>query len=312
MRDQYAGDISDLLKLALLRKLARDDRTIGVAWYYNSGHDGRSDGRHREYCDEPKWASLDEVILNALKKLPEQSVAALEKLSIWPAKTRFHRVPMADTGNRRGWADNMRKTLQDASIVFLDPDNGVGPATERHATIAEVAAMRRPGRAVVLIKFPGRQQKHSQQIEDYHNLLHDQAGTLSVVTACTCVWLKQPRTRWFTIVDADSALIARAEDFAHLLNGIDKCGADVVCGRWGAGNPGSPVSIGNPSTSEQARPQAGTRGRTGATGNVCPECGHQFKGSGFDGIDAHWRARHEAIMPYREAWPLLKAGIYRR
>jgi hypothetical protein len=154
MRDQYAGDISDLLKLALLRKLARDDRTMGVGWYYNSGHDGRSDGRHREYCDEPKWASLDEVVLSALKKLPEQSVAALEKLSIWPAKTCFHRVPMPGTGNRHSWADNMRKILHDASIVFLDPDNGVGLASERHATIAEVASMRRLGRAVVLIKFP--------------------------------------------------------------------------------------------------------------------------------------------------------------
>jgi hypothetical protein len=219
---------------------------------------------------------------------------------------------MPGTGNRRGWADNMRKILQDASIVFLDPDNGVGPTTERHATTAEVAAMRRPGRAVVLIKFPGRRQKHSQQIEDYHNLLHDRAGTLSVVTVCTCVWLKQPRTRWFTIVDADSALIARAEDFARLLNGIEKCGADVVCGQWDPVNSGSPFTIGNAPTSKQARPQARTTVRAGATGNVCPECGHQFKGSGFDGIDAHWRAKHEAIMPYREAWPLLKAGIYRR
>jgi hypothetical protein len=27
---------------------------------------------------------------------------------------------------------------------------------------------------------------------------------------------------------------------------------------------------------------------------ICPECGHEFKGNGFDGIDAHWRANHEA------------------
>lgn len=45
--------------------------------------------------------------------------------------------------------------------------------------------------------------------------------------------------------------------------------------------------------------------------NVCPECGHQFKGKGFDGIDAHWRARHETVMPYREAWPLIKSRNYR-
>ncbi len=28
---------------------------------------------------------------------------------------------------------------------------------------------------------------------------------------------------------------------------------------------------------------------------VCPECGHVFQGNGWDGIDAHWRAKHEGI-----------------
>lgn len=43
---------------------------------------------------------------------------------------------------------------------------------------------------------------------------------------------------------------------------------------------------------------------------VCPECGHEFKGNGWDGIDAHWKSKHEKVMPYDEAWPLLKAGTY--
>ena len=33
MRDQYAGDISDVLKFAFLRTLAGQDKTLGVAWY---------------------------------------------------------------------------------------------------------------------------------------------------------------------------------------------------------------------------------------------------------------------------------------
>lgn len=45
--------------------------------------------------------------------------------------------------------------------------------------------------------------------------------------------------------------------------------------------------------------------------NVCPECGHVFQGNGWDGIDAHWRAAHGGVMPYEEAWPLIKAGTYR-
>ena len=43
---------------------------------------------------------------------------------------------------------------------------------------------------------------------------------------------------------------------------------------------------------------------------VCPECGHVFQGNGWDGVDAHWKAKHETSMPYAEAWPLLKAGTY--
>jgi hypothetical protein len=44
----------------------------------------------------------------------------------------------------------------------------------------------------------------------------------------------------------------------------------------------------------------------------CPECGHRFQGQGWDGIDAHWKAKHEAIMPYAEAWPLIRVGKYRK
>src|SRR5262249_48220648 len=40
---------------------------------------------------------------------------------------------------------------------------------------------------------------------------------------------------------------------------------------------------------------------------TCPICHHAFQGNGWDGIDAHWRAKHENIMPYKEAWPLIQA-----
>ncbi|MCB1860955.1 MAG: hypothetical protein KDI47_04390 [Gammaproteobacteria bacterium] len=44
---------------------------------------------------------------------------------------------------------------------------------------------------------------------------------------------------------------------------------------------------------------------------ICPECGYRFRGNGWDGIDAHWRAKHESVMTYSKAWPLIKAGVYR-
>ncbi len=43
---------------------------------------------------------------------------------------------------------------------------------------------------------------------------------------------------------------------------------------------------------------------------VCPECGHVFTGKGWDGIDSHWKAHHEAIMSYENAWKLLENDKY--
>lgn len=43
---------------------------------------------------------------------------------------------------------------------------------------------------------------------------------------------------------------------------------------------------------------------------ICPECGHRFAGRGWDGIEAHWRSKHADVMPYEEAWQLIKAGSY--
>src|SRR6202021_1986975 len=101
MRDQYAADVPALLKLSFLRALACDDRSFGVGGYYNPAHDGRPDGRHREYCSEPKWKSLDPTLFDALVLLSNSpSVSALEKLNIWPKQTCFHRVPVPLSGRR--------------------------------------------------------------------------------------------------------------------------------------------------------------------------------------------------------------------
>jgi hypothetical protein len=43
---------------------------------------------------------------------------------------------------------------------------------------------------------------------------------------------------------------------------------------------------------------------------VCPECGHVFSDYGWEGIDTHWRAHHEDIMSYENAWELIRNDKY--
>jgi hypothetical protein len=106
MRDQYATDISDYLKFAFLRATAQHDRQLGIAWYYLPGHDGRPDGRHVEYKSEPAWRALDDQLYDQLVALVEPSVAALERLTIWPARTEFHRIPVT-APTRPEWVGGM-------------------------------------------------------------------------------------------------------------------------------------------------------------------------------------------------------------
>jgi len=43
---------------------------------------------------------------------------------------------------------------------------------------------------------------------------------------------------------------------------------------------------------------------------VCPECGHVFSTHGWDGIDVHWRAHHENVISYENAWKLISKDKY--
>ena len=46
----------------------------------------------------------------------------------------------------------------------------------------------------------------------------------------------------------------------------------------------------------------------------CPECLQVFRNehNAWTGIDAHWKSKHDHIMPYNEAWPFIKSGEYAR
>jgi hypothetical protein len=235
MRDQYAGDISDLLKLALLRALAKD-RSLGIAWYYNALHDGRPDGRHIEYLSEQRWSEFDPALMTALRSLTQRSVSALEQLPIWPEQIRFHRDPLPRATGRKEWAAAMNQALGGCRLVFLDPDNGLGETTLRHATFEEVKLLRRPGeRALVLIKFPGRESFGAQEAR-YHDHLRTKTGVEHLLTMRTSVTVPAkngavaPRFRWFTLLDPDDELAARFDVFANQLSRIRNVNAVISDG----------------------------------------------------------------------------------
>ena len=299
MRDQFAGDISDLLKFSLLRSLAGEDKSLGVGWYFVPEHNGRPDGMHREFCHEPNWKSLDENVWEGLRNLKQRSVEELEKLQFWRGEPKFHREPVPGIVLRQAWFSRLKDRLNGCSLVFLDPDNGLGKGGKLHATTEEIRGIRQERRAVVLISFPGRVQ-HDEQAELLHHRLTSDAGARVLMTIATAVMVGgKPRVRWFTIIDPDEALAARAKSFVEKLNSILACKAHFV-------PRASKRDLGP--IRDQVRQMEARENQE----RICPECGYQFRGRGFVGIDAHWKAKHESLMPYSQAWPLIQAGKYRR
>lgn len=222
------------MKFAFLRALTGTDRTLGVAWYYSQKNDGRTDGRHLEWREESAWRQLDPQLHEGLSTLPERSVAALEAAAIWPKGTAFHREPIPYKKHRSSWAEKKRTALNEANIIFFDPDNGLGKADAKHATLEEVLNSRRTGKAVVFITFPAYV-PHDEQVQKLHEKLIREAGASSLVTLRTSVSVPTktpnkfvPRARWFTVVDPDSALIDRTNAFSESLKIVPRVSANVV------------------------------------------------------------------------------------
>ncbi len=296
MRDQFAGDISDLLKFALLRTLAANDKRLGIGWYFVPGDNGRPDGRHREFCTATTWKNLDEAVWKALVDLPKRSVEALEELPFWPSGTIFHRNPILIGKQRESWFEEMKNRLAECDLVFLDPDNGLGSSSKKHARVKEIRIMRKDGRVVILIKFPAFI-PHKEQIANYHRQLMKEAGAKSVFTITTSVRMAgTPRSRWFTIIDGEGVVEVRATKFADTLRQI----------------PGCKVHCFNGDLLDNSFAVVDSSIEAGPGRKSCPECDRLFKGNGYGGMDAHWKANHELIMPYSTAWPLIKSGKYSR
>lgn len=234
MRDQYAGDISDFLKLSLLRSIVPPGKRLGVAWYYVPGHDRRPDGRHLEYLNEDSWRVLDRPLYKMLKAIrTNRSVLALEGLQAWLTPTVFHRDAVEVSSRRTAWASGMVECLRAADFIFADPDNGLsreGVIHRKNATLDEVNALASPARPVVLIRFPSRNGTHLEQLTAHHSRL----SIFRPITLRTCVAVRNkigipsPRIRWFTILNASKEIRESVQNFQRRLASIKGARAEVV------------------------------------------------------------------------------------
>jgi hypothetical protein len=110
---------------------------------------------------------------------------------------------------RQIWAKEMIEATNEADLLFLDPDNGIQGRriTPKHVALAEIAALRRQGRALVMVqRQSGRQAEPKYLAEKLQSL------------GCRRIELIRFRlvsSRFFVVADHDVAISQRIAAFSR-------------------------------------------------------------------------------------------------
>jgi hypothetical protein len=156
MQNRYVGDIGDYLKLSILRTLSPGYR-LGVAWWLFTDETHNGDGRHVGYLKRPDlWRHLDPELFDALRHVVlsgQRNVRALRAPGLIPGAIYADDViptggPIAQRlSARRAWLAGVQRALEQANVLFLDPDNGLEPAGFRPTAL-------KSGKSIMLTELP--------------------------------------------------------------------------------------------------------------------------------------------------------------
>lgn len=128
MQDRYVGDIGDFGKLGFLRALEIAGLSLGVNWYYTTPSRSekiQGDGRH---LIDQKYFDCDQNLASTLYKLSKsqtsRNLVTLENSHVLQTGI-FFRAQVPGKESRVNWHQHALDALQQADLVFLDPDNGL-------------------------------------------------------------------------------------------------------------------------------------------------------------------------------------------
>lgn len=173
MKNQYLTDLGDYGKYGLLRFLAGKGVRIGVNWYLTPD-DGSTNGKFKDFLERQAedWMIDQELFekLQEIHALPENKVEDVERAGLIPGAVYYPDLldqkdlsSSERKANRRRWFEASVPALQDAELIFADPDNGISyrmtagrKNNEKYILPCEAEAYYRSGKDVVFYCHKGR------------------------------------------------------------------------------------------------------------------------------------------------------------
>jgi hypothetical protein len=175
MKNQYIGDIGDYGKYGLLRYLAERGIRIGINWYLTD-KDGSSDGKFTNYLNRSENRICDPELFDSLKEIAfreDKSIQMIEDANLIPGAIYYSEKlntmeldPQARELCRRQWFNNSVIMLDNADLIFADPDNGITyrkkakhKGSDKYVLPAEIAEYYNRGKDVVFYCHKGRRRQ---------------------------------------------------------------------------------------------------------------------------------------------------------
>lgn len=202
MQNRYTGDIGDFGKFLLLKHLFPNE-SIATIWYLYPDESHNTDGSHTveeanikvyQYC-----CAIDPTMseqFNAIHREPSRHVGLFETYPVLP-NAHYFKEPIVGEGEnyRQRWLKRAMRFIEEkqSSVVCLDPDNGIEPASMaklttikqgKYATYAELEAfftIRCVDHLVIYQHFH-RQGPHETQMKDAKQKFETLYGGRAVVT----------------------------------------------------------------------------------------------------------------------------------
>ena len=175
MKNQYVGDIGDYGKYSLLRFVALHGIRVGVNWYLTD-NDASSDGKFTDFLKKEAERDFDPYVYDELKIIVEmydrskRTVQMIQDANLIPEALYYDKKidsdgisPMKRAWNRLHWFDHSKSALDDADLIFADPDNGItyrktsrNKGCEKYILPEEIALYYYSGKDVVFYCHKGR------------------------------------------------------------------------------------------------------------------------------------------------------------
>ena len=280
-----------------------EGQTLGIAWYLYPDETHNKDGGHVAYLQNPReWRALDAELFDRLKSIVrsgERDIGQMETSGLF-GECAFSGRLLSFEGDKGTWAKrraswfrDVLSDLEDCTVVFADPDNGL--CEDRDFEIADWRAWKRLPLSEAQVLAAGRtgvfyhhntrwQGGHAKEIQHWLRLLGKGA---------IAMYWRRVSNRTFFIVNPTKGILQRAQKFAA---------------EWSPHFELHRLPMSRLASRQRTLDLEVEDRNRDRKNKACPECGHAFKGKGWEGIDAHWRANHEDIMSYELARLIVLEG----